>query len=99
MLDDLFWIKKRWRKKKHRNVDFDPIATDFTPNKAVDENEVYLLADELECLRLKNLKKLSVRDGAVKMWISKSLFAKIHNEAIIKITDALINWKQIKIKG
>gem|GEM_PF-7117327 len=47
--------------------------------------------DELEALRLKNINGLGVVKGAEQMGISKSLFAKIYNEAITKVTNALIN--------
>lgn len=99
MTQDLFWIKKRWRKKKQRNIEFISTINNFLPDN---ENNVdwvvYIQSDELECIRLKNIKKLSVRAWAVKMWISKSLFAKIYTDAIFKISDALVNWKEIRLK-
>lgn len=96
---DLFWIKKRWRKKIHRNVDFVPVANNYTPDKTTVEGEwyIYLLQDEIEALRLKNLNNLTIREWAVKMGISKSLFAKIYNSGVYKLTEALIYWKEIVI--
>ncbi|MEF2175559.1 MAG: DUF134 domain-containing protein [Candidatus Absconditabacteria bacterium] len=96
---DLFGIKKRGRKKIHRNVDFVPVANNYTPDKTSTEGEgfIYLLQDEIEALRLKNLNNLSIREGAVKMGISKSLFAKIYNSGVYKLTEALIYGKEIVI--
>lgn len=95
MSEDLFWISKRWRKKIPRKINFTPLSKEYNPDELLDENTVILFHDEIEALRLKNLNKLSVRTWATQMWISKSLFAKIHNEAITKLTHAIVHGKKI----
>jgi len=56
---------------------------------------VTLAKDEIEALRLKNIKKLDIIAGGKKMKISKSTFARIYESCINKIADAVINGKSI----
>ena len=58
---------------------------------------IVLQEDELETLRLKNIEWFDIIKWAEEMNISKSTFARIYNNAVIKISDALINGKAIKI--
>jgi predicted DNA-binding protein (UPF0251 family) len=58
---------------------------------------VTLFCDELEALKLKNLQDLNIITGGNKMGISKSTFARVHDQAIKKVTDALVNGKTIRI--
>ena len=53
--------------------------------------------EELEALRLKNVKNLDQNECAQKMNISQSTFQRILSEAYKKISDALVNGKAIKI--
>ncbi len=95
-----FWCGRgRGRNRKMRNIDFFVDVAYFKPawipNSKLEE--VILFHDEIEALRLKNIDKLDVIQWAEKMWISKSTFARIYNQAVDKITDAIINVKSIKI--
>lgn len=60
-------------------------------------DEVELLVEEMEALRLKNLKGLDQAQAARTMKISQSTFQRILINAYRKISDALVNGKAIKI--
>lgn len=85
---------------KPRRVFFDPNVTYFKP-RAVPLSileEVDLSIDELEALRLYDLKKLEQVEAAKKMNISQSTFQRILSSARQKIAQALIEGKAIKIR-
>jgi len=89
------------RPRKIKIVNFEPDVTYFKP-RAVPLSqlkEVNLTIDELETLRLSNLKKLSQADAAKKMKIHQSTFQRTLSRAREKVTDALVNGKAIKIHG
>lgn len=78
---------------------FDPNITYFKPRAvplAILE-EVDLGVDELEALRLCDLKTLSQEKAAKKMGISQSTLGRILTSARKKIAEALIKGKAIKI--
>jgi len=58
---------------------------------------VELTVEEVEALRLKNLKDLDQNDCAKKMKTSQSTFQRILTSAYKKTTQALIEGKAIKI--
>lgn len=86
----------KWR-KKHRRINFDFDSTIFKPAWVpIDELEtIDLQEDELEVLRLKNMQWVWIIEWAEIMWISKSTFARIYNQAVSKLADALVNNKAI----
>ncbi|MCD6410328.1 DUF134 domain-containing protein [bacterium] len=87
------------RPQKPRKVMFDPKAAYFKP-RAVPLSmleEVNLMADELEALRLCDLKNINQVDAAKQMKISQSTLNRILLSARKKIADALIHGKAIKI--
>lgn len=87
------------RPKKIRFIEFEPEITYFKP-RAVPLNElkeVELTIDELEALRLANIKRLSQAQAAKKMKIHQSTFQRTLSKACKKVTDALVNGKAIKI--
>ena len=89
------------RPRKTRWINFEPGVTYFKP-RAVPLSklkEVKLTLDELETLRLANIKKLDQKSAAKKMKIHQSTFQRTLTRAREKITDALINGKAIKIQG
>jgi len=89
------------RPRKIKIVNFEPDVTYFKP-RAVPLSqlkEVNLTIDELETLRLSNLKRMSQADSAKKMKIHQSTFQRTLLRAREKITDALVNGKAIKIHG
>ena len=61
--------------------------------------EVNLTLDELEAIRLADLRGLYQEDAAKKMNVSRQTFGNIINSAHKKIADALLNAKALKIEG
>jgi predicted DNA-binding protein (UPF0251 family) len=89
------------RKRKPRKVNFIPRVTYFKPRglKLASLEEVLLQIDELEALRLADLKGWGQDKAAEKMKISQSTFQRILTRAHQKIAEALVNGKAIKVKG
>ena len=88
------------RPKKKRLICFNPNVTYYKPRgiPLSKIEEVTLTSDELEALRLKNIKNLNQIDCAKKMLISQSTFQRILNSSYKKISCALIQGKAIKIE-
>ena len=58
---------------------------------------IELTTEEVEALRLRNMKDLEQEEAAKKMNTSQSTFQRILSSAYKKITEALIEGKAIKI--
>ncbi len=88
------------RPVKQRKVDFDPSVVYFKPRAIPlsELEEVALGVDELEAIRLCDLKKLDQIKAAKRMKISQSTLQRILSSARQKIAEALIKGKAIKIK-
>jgi predicted DNA-binding protein (UPF0251 family)/predicted Fe-Mo cluster-binding NifX family protein len=86
---------------KCRCVAFLPGITYFKPAgiplRELEEN--LITVDEIEAIRLKDIKDLDQEQSAVKMGISRATFQRILESARRKIADALLNGKAIKIQG
>lgn len=82
-----------------RRIKFNPNITYFKPQGVPMRNLeiVELTTEEVEALRLKNIKDLEQEEAAKKMNTSQSTFQRILSSAYKKITEALINGKAIKI--
>lgn len=82
-----------------RKINFNPEVRYFKPQgvplRFLDEVELTL--EEVEALRLRNIKKLEQTEASSKMKTSQSTFQRILASAYQKISDALINGKAIKI--
>ncbi len=87
------------RPKSCRRVFFNPNITYFKPQGVPMRmlDEVELTTEEIEALRLKNIKNLNQADCAEKMNTSQSTLQRILCSAYKKITQALIEGKAIKI--
>jgi predicted DNA-binding protein (UPF0251 family) len=87
------------RPRLNRCVNFTPGATYFKPQGIPlrDLDVVELSLEEAEALRLKNVEGLSQTDSAKEMHTSQSTLQRILTSAYIKISDAMINGKAIKI--
>ena len=85
---------------KQRRVSFDPNVTYFKPQGVPMRflKVVELTTEEVEALRLKNVKDLDQIGCAKMMKTSQSTFQRILSSAYKKITQALIEGKAIKIK-
>ena len=84
---------------KPRKISFDPDVTYFKP-RAIPLSileEVELRKDELEAIRLCDLKDLDQIEAAKKMRVSQSTLQRILDSARKKIAEALIEGKAIKI--
>ncbi len=77
---------------RHRSRYFKPRGISMATLVTID-----LSVEELEAMRLKNLEKLDQTECARKMKTSQSTFQRILSSAYIKVTDALVNGKAIRI--
>jgi len=84
-----------------RKVSYVPSIDYFKPAGVplVNLQEVHLLVEEAEAIRLKDLEGLEQEDCALKMNVSRSTFSRILDSARHKIADALLNGKAIRIGG
>jgi predicted DNA-binding protein (UPF0251 family) len=82
-----------------RRIRFNPQVTYFKPQGIpMNSLEVVVLnTDELEALRLKNIKGLEQKEAALKMKVSQSTFQRILSSAYKKVSEALIHSKAIRI--
>jgi len=89
------------RPRRARRIRFMPDVTYFKPQGIRIRNLeiIELTFDEIECVRLSEIKELSQVDAAKKMKIHQSTFQRSLARARKKIADALINGKAIKIQG
>jgi predicted DNA-binding protein (UPF0251 family) len=61
--------------------------------------KVYLTNDELEAIRLMDLRGLYQEEVAKEMGVSRPTISRILKEARAKIADAIINGKSLEIKN
>jgi len=89
------------RRKLWRRVSTVPPITYFKPAgiRLSELEEVNLLVEEAEAIRLKDLEGLEQEECAQKMNISRSTFSRLLDSARQKIADALLNGKAIRIEG
>jgi predicted DNA-binding protein (UPF0251 family) len=82
-----------------RRIQFNPNITYFKPQGVpMRELEIIeLTTEEVEALRLRNIKDLEQEEAAKKMNTSQSTYQRILSSAYKKITEALIDGKAIKI--
>jgi predicted DNA-binding protein (UPF0251 family) len=82
-----------------RRIKFNPSVTYFKPQGVPMRflEVIELTSEELEALRLKNIKNLEQTEAAKKMNTSQSTFQRILSSAYKKTTEALIEGKAIKI--
>ena len=89
------------RRQLWRKVSFIPPITYFKPAgiPLAGLDEVKLLVEEAEAIRLKDIEGLEQEESAQKMEISRTTFSRILDSARQKIADALLNGKAIRIEG
>jgi len=89
------------RRQLWRRVSSIPLVTYFKPAglPMTELEEVQLLVEEAEAIRLKDLEGLEQEECAEKMNVSRSTFARLLDSARQKIADALLNGKAIRIEG
>jgi predicted DNA-binding protein (UPF0251 family) len=84
-----------------RRVNFIPSITYFKPAglPLTGLEEVCLSIEEAEAIRLKDLEGLEQEEGAQRMNVSRTTFARVLSSARQKMADALLNGKAIRIDG
>ncbi len=89
------------RPRKRRMVNFDHDVRHFKPSGVClkDLEEVNITIDELETLRLSTLEKMKQENAAQTMQIHQSTFQRTLQRTLLKIADALVNGKSIRIEG
>ena len=92
-------MNRRGRPCLRRKVRFDSQMKYFKPQgiPVASLDVVELKDEELEAIRLKNIKKLDQRECAQKMDTSSATFQRILSSAYEKISFALVEGKTIKI--
>ncbi len=87
------------RPKKYRLIGETPLALYFKPRGIPlrDLEEIELSLDELETIKLKDLKGLNQEECAKRMQISRATFARILRSARKKIARFLLEAKALKI--
>lgn len=94
------FVKRRaGRPFLNRLVFFNPKVSYFKPRgiPMTELEEIELTIEEAECLRLKNIEKLNQNECAKRMKTSQTTFQRILSTAYLKVSDAIINGKAIKI--
>ena len=89
------------RNKIHRCLRFNPNVTYFKP-QGIPLNileEVVLLPEEIEALKLYEVDLLDQTNAAQKMKISQPTFARILDSANKKVAEALVRGKAIRIES
>lgn len=83
-----------------RRIKFNPKITYFKPQGVPMRflEIIELTTEEVEALRLRNIKDLEQKDAAKKMKTSQSTFQRILSSAYRKVTKSLIEGKAIKIR-
>ncbi len=89
----------KMRPRIRRRVRFNPCVKYFKPRgiPLKDLLEIELTKEEVEALRLKNIRNLNQVECAKKMNTSQSTFQRILSSAYKKISEAIIKGKSIKI--
>jgi predicted DNA-binding protein (UPF0251 family) len=89
------------RKRVKRNISCMPTATHFATigHHDIIQQEINLMIDEFEALRLKDFQCLDQIKAAKIMGISQPTFHRLLKNARKKVADALVNNKIIKIHG
>lgn len=88
------------RPKKPRCLRFRPNVYYFKPRGIPLRflNEVLLLPEELEALKLHEVDKLEQKVAAKKMTVSQSTFQRILASAYRKVSEALVKGKAIRVE-
>lgn len=89
------------RPHKWRRVEFEPTYTYFKPAGVPkrDLEELVLSVEEVEALRLKDLEGLEQEECAQRMEVSRPTFQRVLSMARVKLSQAIIEGKAIKIAG
>lgn len=89
------------RPKTHRRIQFMPSVYYFKPRGIPlrELDEVVMMPDELEAIKLHDVDNLEQIDAAKKMKISQPTFGRILNSAYKKMAQAIVGGKAIRIES
>ena len=89
------------RPRKRRCVYNNPEFTYFKPRgvPVAHLEEIVLAVEELEAIRLRDIKGLKQKEASKEMNVSRSTYQRVLGSARKKIAEALINGKAVRIKG
>ncbi len=89
------------RPKIKRNIQFNPDVHYFKPRGIPlrELDEVELMSEEVESIKLYLIDNLEQTKAAQKMGVSQPTFARIYNSACKKVAEALIHGKAIRFQG
>ena len=89
------------RPQKKRSVYHPPVFDRFKPTGVRSRNleEIALTLDELEAIRLADYQGLDHNESAGEMGISRSTFSRLVEKARHKVSEFLIEGKQLRIDG
>jgi len=85
------------REKQQREIHFRPTSKYFGPKDIKPNEDIILLHEEIQAIKLMDLDSMYQEDAARTMNISRPTLARIIKNARIKIASALINGSNIKI--
>lgn len=74
-----------------------PEYSSFKPDSSSGEGCVEISPEEIESLRLKNIKNLDQTEAAKKMGVSQSTFQRVLASAYKKVSLALIEGRELRI--
>jgi len=88
------------RQRKFRLVGYHPGFRRFQPvGDFISAEAINLTIEELEAIRLKDLENLDQEEAAQQMGVSRSTFQRILYSARSKIAEALVEGKELEVKG
>jgi uncharacterized protein len=89
------------RPQKNRKVYTPPLFTNFKPAgiPVKDLEKVVLTLDEFEAVRLSDFLGMSQEEAALEMEISRPTFTRLIEVARKKLSDFLINGKNLRLEG
>lgn len=85
------------RPKCHYTIDCCPGYDSFRPDNFPCPEHIDISPEELESLRLKNIKNLDQTEAAKKMGVSQSTFQRVLTAAYKKVSEAIIEGKELRI--
>lgn len=85
------------RPKCNYKIDCCTDYSTFKPDVATGKDFVEIAPEEIESLRLKNIKNLDQTRAARKMGVSQSTFQRVFTSAYKKVSEALIEGKELRI--
>lgn len=91
-------IEAMGRPRSDCNIDFCSPFSTFGPGGKKEYECIDISQEEIESLRLKNIKNLDQTAAAKKMGVSQSTFQRILQSAYKKVSSALIEGKELRIQ-